>query len=94
MQAHSAGASQFSEVRERASQRILMASALVAGIAGVISSAATLLVVAVPGSSTDTASASSARSGVLRHDSGVLRQVRAGRSRAGGSAAPVSTIQS
>jgi hypothetical protein len=40
--------SQFSEVRERASQRVLMASALVAGIAGVTSFAAALLVVAVP----------------------------------------------
>ena len=48
MHTTSALASQFSEVRERASQRILMASALVAGIAGVTAFAAALLVVAVP----------------------------------------------
>jgi hypothetical protein len=39
---------QFSEVLERASQRLLAASALVACIAGVTSFAAALLVVAVP----------------------------------------------
>jgi hypothetical protein len=48
MHTASALTSQFSEVRERASQRILMASALVAGIAGVTSFAAALLVVTVP----------------------------------------------
>lgn len=48
MHTHSALTSQFSEVRERAAQRMLMASALVAGIAGVTSFAAALLVVAVP----------------------------------------------
>jgi hypothetical protein len=48
MHTTSALTSQFSEVRERASQRVLMACALVAGIAGVTSFAAALLVVAVP----------------------------------------------
>jgi hypothetical protein len=48
MHTTSARTSQFSEVRERASQRLLMASALVAGIAGVTSFAAALLVVTVP----------------------------------------------
>ncbi len=48
MHTHSALTSQFSEVRERASLRVLMASALVAGIAGVTSFAAALLVVTVP----------------------------------------------
>ena len=48
MRTTSALTSQFSEVRERASQRLLMASALVAGIAGVTSFAAALLVVTVP----------------------------------------------
>lgn len=48
MQTTSALTSQFSEVRERATQRILMASALIVGIAGVTSFAAALLIVAVP----------------------------------------------
>jgi hypothetical protein len=48
MQTTSALTSQFSEVRERATQRVLVASALVAGIAGVTSFAAALLVLAVP----------------------------------------------
>jgi hypothetical protein len=48
MNTSSALSSRFSEVRERASQRLLAASALVAGIAGVTSFAAALLVVAVP----------------------------------------------
>jgi hypothetical protein len=48
MHTTSALTSPFGEARERASQRILMASALVAGIAGVTSFAVALLVVAVP----------------------------------------------
>ncbi|MCM3522198.1 MULTISPECIES: hypothetical protein [unclassified Curtobacterium] len=48
MQTTGALTSPFSEVRERASQRVLVATALITGIAGVTSFAVALLVIAVP----------------------------------------------
>lgn len=48
MQIMAALDSQLSEVRERASQRILLGTALIVGLAAVTAFAAALLIVAVP----------------------------------------------